>query len=86
MQVKFDTAIDVSAHEHALRLLLFASQHARCLAKHLQKPALPPGGSADPEGSPTCFLLSGLSAELSGETQTRFPTVQQAQRFGLQAE
>ena len=35
--------------------------------------------------SPTCFPLSGLSAELSGETQTHFPTVQQAQIFGLQA-
>lgn len=74
-----------STHGCTLRLLLFVSQNSSYLAKHLQKPALPPGVSADPEEPPTCFLLSGLSVELSGETQTHFPTVQQAQIFGLQA-
>lgn len=83
--MKFYTAADVSTHRHALRLLLFASRNSSCLAKRLQRPALPPDVSADPEESPTSFLLSGLSVELSGETQTHFPTVQQAQIFGLQA-
>lgn len=85
-RVTFYSSTDVSIHGHALRLLLFVSQNSSCLAKHLPKPALPPGVSADPEESPSCPLLSGLSVELSGETQTHFPTFQQAQIFGLQAE
>ena len=76
--IKSYIATDVSTHEPALRLLLFASQNSNHLAEHLQRPALPPGVLADPEESPTCFLLSGLSAGLSGETGTHFPTVQQA--------
>jgi len=76
--IKSYIATEVSTHEPALVLLLFASRNASHLAEHLQRPALPPGVSAGPEEPPTGFLLSGLSAGLSGETGTRFPTVQQA--------
>ena len=75
----------MSTQGRALGLLLFVSQNSSCPAKRPRTPAPPPGVSADPEGSPTRVLLSGLSAGLPGETQTPFPTVRQAQMLGLQA-